>query len=169
MSRSLQIDPDSESTPGVNKWLVAFTVLFGTFMAVMDISVVNVSMPHMMGTFSEDLSSITWVATAYSIAEIIMVTMAGWQTNEVFYDDVTVPKENLVGDLNAGFFYVMHALDYERMFPLATYGSLVDEVAEYARTKIVDGEPLAKRGKMSGSKRLSIKAKTDEISFSSAL
>jgi alkylation response protein AidB-like acyl-CoA dehydrogenase len=73
-----------------------------------------------------------------------MVTMAGWQTNEVFYDDVTVPKENLVGDLNMGFFYVMHALDYERMFPLATYGSLVDEVAEYARTTIVDGEPLAK-------------------------
>ena len=50
-----------------------------------------------------------------------MVTMAGWQTNEVFYDDVIVPKENLVGDLNMGFFYVMHALDYERMFPLATY------------------------------------------------
>lgn len=62
----------------VNKWVVAVTVMFGAFMAVMDISVVNVAMPHMMGTFNEDLSSITWVATAYSIAEIIMVTMAGW-------------------------------------------------------------------------------------------
>ncbi len=62
----------------VNKWVVAVTVVFGAFMAVMDISVVNVAMPHMMGSFSEDLSSITWVATAYSIAEIIMVTMAGW-------------------------------------------------------------------------------------------
>jgi DHA2 family multidrug resistance protein len=77
MSRSLQLDP-SASTPGVNKWVVAFTVLFGTFMAVMDINVVNVALPHMMGSFSEDLSSITWIATAYSIAEIIMVTMAGW-------------------------------------------------------------------------------------------
>jgi DHA2 family multidrug resistance protein len=62
----------------VNKWVVAVTVMFGAFIAVMDISVVNVAMPHMMGSFSEDLSSITWVATAYSIAEIIMVTMAGW-------------------------------------------------------------------------------------------
>jgi len=61
-----------------NKWLVAGTVLFGSFMAVMDISVVNVALPHMMGSFSEDMSSITWVATSYSIAEIIMVTMAGW-------------------------------------------------------------------------------------------
>ncbi len=62
----------------VNKWLMAFTVIFGAFMAVMDISIVNVAMPHMMGAFGEDMSTITWVATAYSIAEIIMVTMAGW-------------------------------------------------------------------------------------------
>ena len=63
---------------GVNKWIIAATVMFGTFMAVMDISVVNVAMPHMMGSFGQDLSSITWVATSYSIAEIIMATMAGW-------------------------------------------------------------------------------------------
>ena len=64
--------------PSVNKWLITVAVMFGAFMAVMDISVVNVSLPHMMGSFSEDMSTITWVATSYSIAEIIMVTMAGW-------------------------------------------------------------------------------------------
>jgi len=69
---------NSDGAPPVNKWVVAITVMFGAFMAVMDISVVNVSLPHMMGSFGQDLSSITWVATAYSIAEIIMVTMAGW-------------------------------------------------------------------------------------------
>lgn len=47
-------------------------------MAVMDISVVNVALPHMMGAFGQDLSTITWVATGYSIAEIIMISMAGW-------------------------------------------------------------------------------------------
>jgi DHA2 family multidrug resistance protein len=62
----------------VNKWVIAVTVMFGAFMAVMDISVVNVAMPNMMGSFSEDLSTITWVATAYSIAEIIMISLAGW-------------------------------------------------------------------------------------------
>jgi DHA2 family multidrug resistance protein len=66
------------AAPAVNKWLITVAVVFGAFIAVMDISVVNVSLPHMMGSFSEDLSSITWVATSYSIAEIIMVTMAGW-------------------------------------------------------------------------------------------
>jgi DHA2 family multidrug resistance protein len=50
----------------------------GTFLAVMDVSVVNVSLPHMMGHFGQSLSAITWVATSYGIAEILSITMAGW-------------------------------------------------------------------------------------------
>jgi DHA2 family multidrug resistance protein len=60
------------------KWLVTFAVMSGTFLSVMDVSVVNVSMPHMMGNFGQTLSAITWVATSYSIAEMLMITMAGW-------------------------------------------------------------------------------------------
>ncbi len=63
---------------GAGKWLIAVVVMFGTFLAVMDVSVVNVAMPHMMGTFGVTLSAITWVATSYSIAEIILATMSGW-------------------------------------------------------------------------------------------
>ena len=54
--------------------------MLGTFLSVMDVSVVNVAMPHMMGNFGEDLLTITWVSTSYSIAEIIMITMAAWWT-----------------------------------------------------------------------------------------
>ncbi len=61
-----------------NRWIVAISVVFGALMAVMDVSVVNVALPHMMGSFGRTLSEITWVATSYSIAEIIMATMAGW-------------------------------------------------------------------------------------------
>ncbi len=63
---------------GGRKWLVTFAVMSGTFLAVMDVSVVNVSLPHMMGNFGQTLSAITWVATSYSIAEMLMITMAGW-------------------------------------------------------------------------------------------
>jgi DHA2 family multidrug resistance protein len=72
------VNSSREPFSGANKWVVAITVMFGAFMAVMDISVVNVALPHMMGNFGQDMSSITWVATSYSIAEIIMITMAGW-------------------------------------------------------------------------------------------
>src|SRR2546425_7791827 len=60
------------------KWLVTLAVMLGSFLAVMDVSVVNVSMPHMMGNFGQTQSAITWVATSYSIAEMVMVSMAGW-------------------------------------------------------------------------------------------
>ncbi len=63
---------------GASKWLIAASVMLGTFMSVMDVTVVNVAMPHMMGTFGSDLLTITWVSTAYSIAEIIMITMSSW-------------------------------------------------------------------------------------------
>ncbi|MBF0503835.1 MAG: DHA2 family efflux MFS transporter permease subunit [Candidatus Omnitrophica bacterium] len=61
-----------------NKWMVGVSVMIGAFMGVMDVSVVNVALPHMMGSFGQNLSAITWVATAYSIAAVIMLTMAGW-------------------------------------------------------------------------------------------
>jgi DHA2 family multidrug resistance protein len=67
-----------ELAPAGKKWLVTVAVMSGTFLAVMDVSVVNVSLPHMMGNFGQSLSSITWVATSYGIAEILSITMAGW-------------------------------------------------------------------------------------------
>jgi len=66
------------SEPPAKKWLVTVAVMSGTFLAVMDVSVVNVSLPHMMGNFGQSQSSITWVATSYGIAEILSITMASW-------------------------------------------------------------------------------------------
>jgi MFS transporter, DHA2 family, multidrug resistance protein len=71
--------PTAEAT-GASKWLIAASVMLGTFLSVMDATVVNVALPHMMGSFGTDLLTITWVSTAYSIAEIIMITMASWWT-----------------------------------------------------------------------------------------
>jgi 3-oxocholest-4-en-26-oyl-CoA dehydrogenase alpha subunit len=73
-----------------------------------------------------------------------MITMAGWQTNEVFYNDVVVPKENLVGDMNHGFLYLMSALDYERMYPLAVYEAFFEQIVAYAKEKEINGVPLSK-------------------------
>ena len=73
-----------------------------------------------------------------------MITMAGWQTNEVAYEDVQVPKKNLVGEVDKGFYYLMAALDFERMFPLGRYRRIFDKIVEYTKETIVDGRPLSK-------------------------
>jgi MFS transporter, DHA2 family, multidrug resistance protein len=72
--------PASKEIAPAGKWLIAASVMVGTFLSVMDATVVNVAMPHMMGSFGQDLLTITWVSTAYSMAEIIMITMSAWWT-----------------------------------------------------------------------------------------
>src|SRR5262249_23519588 len=62
---------------GAGKWVVTFSVLLGTFMSVMDVSVVNVAMPHMKGSFRQTKLSIPLDSPAYLIAEIIKITMSG--------------------------------------------------------------------------------------------
>lgn len=44
-----------------------------------------------------------------------MWTLSGERTNEVFYDNVRVPKRRLVGEKNKGFYYVLEAIDHERI------------------------------------------------------
>jgi alkylation response protein AidB-like acyl-CoA dehydrogenase len=42
-------------------------------------------------------------------------TFADWRTNEVFFDDVRVPNEALIGEANTGWYIAARALDYERV------------------------------------------------------
>ena len=62
---------DGRAAP--HKWLVAGTVLTGAFMAVLDASVVNVALPHMMGTLGATVQEITWVATAYLLSNVLIM------------------------------------------------------------------------------------------------
>lgn len=53
-------------------------IMIGTFMAVLDITVVNVGMPAIMGAFHVGISTAEWVITAYMITMTIMLPTAGW-------------------------------------------------------------------------------------------
>ena len=66
--------------PAKEKWLIAVTVMLATYVAVIDLTIVNVALPQMRGAFGVTLDAVTWVAVAYNIAEIVMVTMASWFT-----------------------------------------------------------------------------------------
>ena len=65
-----------------------------------------------------------------------IINMAGHhEFNEVFFEDVKIPKENVVGGLNQGFYVVMSLLDYERTTDTAyaVAATYLDDLAEYAR------------------------------------
>jgi alkylation response protein AidB-like acyl-CoA dehydrogenase len=64
-----------------------------------------------------------------------IINMAGHHDfNEVFFDDVRVPKENVVGGKNQGWYVVMSLLDYERTCDLmyAVSATLIKDMTEYA-------------------------------------
>src|SRR6184192_1834617 len=63
---------------GSQKWLVAFAVMLGATLEVLDTSIVNVSLPHMQGSFSASVDEIAWVVTSYLVAAGIMIPMTGW-------------------------------------------------------------------------------------------
>src|SRR6202521_3948742 len=65
------------ATPS-HKWLVALAVMLGTTLEVLDTSIVNVSLPHMQGSFSASVDEIAWVVTSYLVANGIMIPMTGW-------------------------------------------------------------------------------------------
>jgi alkylation response protein AidB-like acyl-CoA dehydrogenase len=71
-------------------------------------------------------------------------TMGDYRTNETYWEDVRVPRANLVGELNRGWYYVAAALDFERLmvFPTGGFRAMFDRLVEAVRTAEYDGRRL---------------------------
>src|SRR5436190_24099573 len=67
----------SES-PSISPWLTAVAVMCGTFMVVLDTTVVNVSLSHIAGSLSATVEESTWVLTSYIAANAIVLPMTSW-------------------------------------------------------------------------------------------
>jgi len=65
----------------VNPWIIAVAVMFGTFMEVLDTTVVNVSLPHIAGSLSVTPQEATWALTSYLVANAIVLPITGWLAN----------------------------------------------------------------------------------------
>ena len=65
----------------VNPWVVAIAVMFGTFMEVLDTTVVNVSLPHIAGNLSASVDEAAWALTSYLVANAVILPMTGWLAN----------------------------------------------------------------------------------------
>lgn len=65
--------------------------------------------------------------------------------NEVFFDDVRIPKDNLVGQENNGWYQLVIALDLERssIGIAAAQQRIIEELVGYAKETRRNGKPLA--------------------------
>lgn len=72
-----------------------------------------------------------------------MIGLGKFRVNEVFYDDVKVPKENLVGEEDRGWYYMSTALSLERTWLVGVAQRDLDELLAYARSTERDGRAIS--------------------------
>ena len=72
--------------------------------------------------------------------------MVNHETNELFFDNLEIPAENLIGDEGQGFRYILDGLNAERTLIAAEcIGDgywFVDKVSQYVKDRVVFGRPI---------------------------
>ena len=72
--------------------------------------------------------------------------MVNHETNELFFENMEIPAENLIGEEGKGFRYILDGLNAERTLIAAEcIGDgywFIDRVSDYAKNRIVFGRPI---------------------------
>ena len=58
--------------------LVTIAISFATFMEILDLTIVNVSVPHIAGSLAVSPQEGTWAISSYALASAIMQPLTGW-------------------------------------------------------------------------------------------
>lgn len=83
----LQNSTFDTASPTYRWWLLG-NVMIGTFMAVLDATIVNVGLPKIMASYGVGLDKIEWVLTAYMLSLAVMLPTSGWLADKYGYKRV---------------------------------------------------------------------------------
>jgi DHA2 family multidrug resistance protein len=70
--------PPQKGLAGASLWSAAILLAVANFLAVLDMSIANVSVPNIAGGLAASTSEGTWIITSYAVAEAIIVPLTGW-------------------------------------------------------------------------------------------
>jgi len=60
------------------KWIVGIVFVFGLFMDLLDMTIVNVAIPQLARDFETGTSTIQWVVTGYLLSLAVFIPVSGW-------------------------------------------------------------------------------------------
>lgn len=60
------------------RWMITFTVILASLLELIDTTIVNVSLPQVMGNLGATLSDAGWIVTGYAVANVIILPMSAW-------------------------------------------------------------------------------------------
>lgn len=75
-----------------------------------------------------------------------IANMVNHETNELFFEDLEIPAENLIGEEGQGFKYILTGLNAERILIAAEcIGDgywFIDKISQYSKDRVVFGRPI---------------------------
>src|SRR5579875_1177922 len=74
--------PSSLIEYGSRRIIITITAVVCALLEIIDTTIVNVALPQMRGSLGATLNEISWVITAYSLANVIVVPMTSWLSQQ---------------------------------------------------------------------------------------
>ncbi len=65
-------------TADQHKWWILGVVVLGSFMSILDSTVVNIALPKLIAVFSTDVHGAQWVLTSYLLALAVVIPLTGY-------------------------------------------------------------------------------------------
>ncbi|ADY51880.1 drug resistance transporter, EmrB/QacA subfamily [Pseudopedobacter saltans DSM 12145] len=75
-------DKDSLVEYGFKRALITFTCILCALLEIVDTTIVNVALNDMKGSLGATLTDVAWVITAYAIANVIVIPMTSWLSQQ---------------------------------------------------------------------------------------
>lgn len=75
---AIAIAAEPQPLSGIRLFAAAFALALANFVVVLDMTIANVSVPHIAGGLAVSPTQGTWVITSYAVADAIVVPLTGW-------------------------------------------------------------------------------------------
>src|SRR5690606_13450197 len=73
---------DSLVEYGFRRVIITITAILCALLEIVDTTIVNVALNDMKGSLGASLTDIAWVITAYAIANVIVIPMTSWLSQQ---------------------------------------------------------------------------------------
>ena len=105
--------PDTEKM----NWAILVVIVIGTFMAILDSSIVNVALPKMMTIFSASADDIQWILTAYMLTLGVIMPISGYLGDTFGYKKTYVVALSLfiIGSIFCGMSWSVNSMIVARI------------------------------------------------------
>src|SRR6478609_567924 len=78
----MELQQNSLVEYGSRRVIITITAVFCALLEIIDTTIVNVALSNMRGSLGATLSEVSWVITAYAIANVIIVPMTSWLSQQ---------------------------------------------------------------------------------------